>query len=153
VRLAIAKGTYRTVMLVRVNQAQGSGIVAAVIGNDVPAPGTGADPCAARLDTGIEGATIDSCEMTTVNGTPVRIVTGTDPGVGKVMSATRYLRGGYVIISASQGVRAYRMTPAGSKDSWTWEVAVNPRHERALSMMPFTPAELAALAADPALLP
>lgn len=152
-RQTITKGAYRTVTLVRVSRAQGAGIIAAVIGNDAPAPGPGADPCAARLDTGIEGATIDSCWLININGATVRLVTGTDPGVGKVMSATRYLDGGYVVVSASQGVRAYRITPAGADKAGVWEVAVNPQHERPLSTMPLTVTELAALATDPALLP
>lgn len=152
-QLAGTKGAYRTVTLVRVGKGQSAGVVAAVIGNDVPAPGPGADPCAALLDTGIEGATIDSCQMITINGASVRLVTGTDPSVGQVMSATRYLDGGYVTISASQGVRAYRVTPAGGGEAGVWEVAVNPLNERSLSTMPFTATELAALATAPGLLP
>jgi hypothetical protein len=150
-RIAIGEGGYRSVTLVRVSAERGSGVVAAVFGTDLPAPAADADACQSHADLGIEAAVIEHCEIVTVDGATVRLVTGRDPGVGRVMSATRYLRGGYVVVSASQGVRAYRISPAG--EAWIWEVAVNPLHERALSELPFTADRLAALALDPALLP
>ena len=150
-RIAVGEGGYRAVTLVRVSAERGSGVVAAVFGTDLPAPAADADPCQAHADLGIEGAVIERCEIVTVGGATVRLVTGRDPGVGRVMSATRYLRGGYLVVSASQGVRAYRIRPAGG--AWIWEVVVNPLHERALSELPFTADRLAALALDPALLP
>lgn len=151
VRVGIPKGGYRAITLVRVSTERGSGVVAAVYGTDLPTPGAGADLCGAHQDLGIEGATITACWTASVGGTPVRLVSGIDPGVGAVMTATRYLRGGYVVVSASQGMRAYRVSPAG--ETWIWEVAVNPRHEKALAELPFTADRLGALAMDPTLLP
>jgi len=150
-RVSITKGGYRAVTLVRITAAKRSGVVAAVFGTDLPAPRAGADLCAAHRDLAIEGATITGCRMVDVGGTGVRVVSGADPGTGRVMSATRYLDGGYVVVSVSQGVRTYRLSPVG--DQWIWEVAVNPRNEEALAELPLTADRLAALAADPALLP
>ncbi len=150
-RVSINKGGYRAVTLVRITAAKRSGVVAAVFGTDLPAPQAGADLCAAHRDLAIEGATITGCRMVDIGGTGVRVVSGTDPGIGRVLSATRYLDGGYVVVSVSQGVRTYRLSPVG--DTWIWEVAVNPRNEKALAEMPLSADRLAALAADPALLP
>jgi hypothetical protein len=151
VHVGIPKGGYRAITLVRVSAERGSGVVAAVYGTDLPAPGAGADLCGAHQDLGIEGATITGCWIASIAGTPIRLVSGTDPGVGQVMTATRFLRGGYVVVSASQGIRAYRVSPVG--ETWIWEVAVNPRHEKALANLPFTAESLAELAMDPTLLP
>jgi hypothetical protein len=146
----IGKGGYRAVTLVQITAAKRSGVVAALFGTDLPAPG--ADLCAAHRDLGIEGATVTGCRTVDVGGTAVRVVSATDPATGQVLSATRYLGGGYLVVSASQGIRAYRVSHAGD-DEWIWEVAVNPRHEQPLAELPFTADRLAALALDPALLP
>lgn len=151
VKVAIGKGGYRAVTLVRITEQRGSGVVAAVFGTDLPIPTAQADLCGAHQDLGIEGATITGCETVDTGGAVVRVVRGTDPGTGDVMSALRFLDGGYLVVSASQGMRAYRVSPEG--DAWTWEVAVNPRHEKALAALPFTAAQLAALTVDPALIP
>jgi hypothetical protein len=153
-KYSLSKGAYRAITLVRMSRDDGSGAIAAILGTDLPTPSAGADLCAANLDLGIEGATVDRCETATVDGVRVRLVSGTDPGVGRVLSALRYLRGGYVVVTASQGMRAYRVTAGDTpQTSWLWEVAVNPLHEKALSELPVTTGDLSALAAGPGLLP
>ena len=154
VKSFIRKGGYRSVTLVRVSDGRGSGAIASVVGTDLPVPSADADLCAANQDLGIEGARIDKCETVTIDGTRVRVVTGTDRQTGRVMSALRYLRDGYIAVTASQGMRAYKVTEGSTpEDAWTWEVAPNPLHEKALGTMPFAAGDLATLAASPELLP
>lgn len=148
----IRPGGYRTITLVQVTRDGGAGTLGLLFGNDVPAPGV--DPCATNRDLGIEGATVHGCRVVTVDGVPVRVVTGTQPGLGQVISVVRYLDGGYLLVSFSQGTRSYWIKLAdGPGDVSLWEVAVNPTSERALRTMPFTADQLAALASNPAVLP
>ena len=147
----VAKGHYREASLVRVSAGGGVGMLMALVGNDVASPAAGVDPCAIRRDLGIEGATDLTCYQVFVGGTAIRVVTGRDAALGTVESAVRFIRGGYVAVVFSQGVRAYRshMTDSGP----IWQVLVNPSNETPLATMPITPGGIAELAADPGLLP
>lgn len=160
-------GAYRAIALVRITDQHGAGMISAVYGNDLPAvplhwtdlpspvaevgsptaPVDVTEPCSTHLDLGIEGATATYCGMRIVGDVPVRVVTGTDPGGAIVMSATRYLRGGYVVVSASQALRTYQV------GALLWQAGVNPNQVPPLFEPPFTPDQLARLAASPNLLP
>jgi hypothetical protein len=53
----------------------------------------------------------------TVDGTPIRVVTGTAPEIGQVTIATRFLTGGFISVVGQQGTSwpsmAGRAEPAG----------------------------------------
>jgi hypothetical protein len=147
----IAKGHYRATSLVRVTKNGGVGLLMAIVGNDAPAAWTDHDSCSSALSLGIEGATGLVCDQVVADGVPIRVVSGRDAALGQVYSAVRVIRGGYVEVVFSQGLRVYtkRITGNGA----VWQVAVNPAHEPVLTTMPFTGARIAELAADPDLLP
>ncbi|WP_027341430.1 hypothetical protein [Hamadaea tsunoensis] len=144
-----ARGGFRAVVAVRVRDQNRVGVVGVLYGTDLAAP---KDPCATDLGLGIEGSTISGCRMVTVGGVPVRVVTAAGPGTGAVLSATRYLSGGYLVVTASQGIRAYQVAADGG-DANTWYVATNPHNEPPLTGLPFTAESLAGLAAGPTLIP
>jgi hypothetical protein len=144
-----SSGAYRAITLVRISDQRGSGMISAVYGNDLPGPGTETlgpvdranppasasttDACSTNVDLGIEGATHTTCTLVMVDAIPVRLVTATGPG-GAVMSATRYLRGGYVVVAASQSLRTYGSRAALSgRSRWrpcSWPGGIRRRGRR-----------------------
>jgi len=147
----VAKGHYRELSLVRVTKAAGVGLLMAVVGNDGPTIERGTDLCTAMPTLGIEGATNLTCDVVDTDGVRVRVVTGTAGALGDVISAVRFIHGGYVEVVVSQGLRAYRQkaTSTGA----IWQISVNPAGEPILDALPLTARQLAALAAEPGLLP
>jgi len=115
--------------------------------------GLGDDLCAAPVSTAI---TFTGCDLVTVNGVQLRVHSGHDPEYGDVSVAVRLLDGGLLVVQAQQGIPAHSAgdlppdadvhTPKAGEHSILggWP---------ALPAVPLTPAQVAGIAANPALLP
>lgn len=138
------------VVSVPVAAPAGAGLLSAVVAVD-GAPAPAADPCAprvtARLDWYAKSAII-SCEVVTIDAVPVRVTIEQDPTMGTVLRAVRLLDGGFVSV---------QQTARPSEPQWQPDL-VRPWRERdsrhwLAEPSLLTTQQLAALAADPALLP
>ncbi len=89
----------------------------------------------------------------TVDGTPIRVSTGTRPDVGEVMIATRVLAGGFLAVITQQGTPVYEPdTDNPPPDARHRPSSVHHDHRPPLATSPLTAEQLAALAANPAML-
>jgi hypothetical protein len=96
---------YISITNVVVSKAGHEGLLASIMRRDnVPAP-TG-DLCSAevtsRVASTLAGAT-QNCQVIDVNGVSVRVSSGHEPDLGDVVTAVRFLDGGYLAVQASEG--------------------------------------------------
>lgn len=139
---------------VLVSDTVGEGTLAAVFVADGGTAPTG-DPCAtavtARLNvyrdtpSGTEAGPGDSCSAVSVSGVAVRV--DADPAA---VTATRFLATGYLMVSWSAAAPDGGTSTAAPGRPWT---ARDSAGRWPLASSPFTASTLAALAADPRLLP
>jgi hypothetical protein len=149
-------GHYVAIAPMQVGKDGRQGELSVLVSEDgVPAPT--ADLCSAPV-SGRVGRMVDDpaatgarCQVLTIAGTLVRVVTEHDAQRGEVVTATRFLRDGLVVVSSAQGVR----NPGQDED-------VPPDAVRGgrvngwrppLARPVFTAAQVAAIAANPDLLP
>lgn len=113
-----------------------------------------ADLCSAevteRLSPTLSGAT-DNCQVALVNGVPVRTSTGHVADLGDVVVAVRMLDNGFLAVQASEGTWDFTTVDHDLPPDATHPAISS--HEPALISLFMTSAQVAALAADPALLP
>jgi hypothetical protein len=116
--------------------------------------GLGTDLCA-QVVTDLLQPGPPGCETVTVNGIPIRVVTMHDDR-GEVNEAVRLLDGGLVLVQAQQGIPPVHVGSdalpdgaVGAPDGKHTSLGGSP----ALPAVPLTKAQVAALAADPDLLP
>ncbi|MBO0868403.1 MAG: hypothetical protein J2P15_07540 [Micromonosporaceae bacterium] len=122
-----------------------------------PAP-TG-DLCSAAVSARLSGLVDDpavpdtNCQVVMVAGVPVRVSTEHDATRGDVMIATRSLDGGWLTITAQEGVPAYH--PDGQVQAFKYggQTVSEPPHHPPLTRPIFTVAQIAAIAGNPGLLP
>ncbi|MFD0742190.1 hypothetical protein ACFQ1L_10155 [Phytohabitans flavus] len=93
------------------------------------------------------------CEVITVNGVPIMVTREHDAERGEVISAVRYLDGGHLFVSSAQGLAPY--VPDGNRppDAADNQPGEKEEHRPPLAAPPLTAQQVAALAADPAMLP
>ncbi len=122
-----------------VSDAAGEGLLSADI-MATAGPGPLAADCAP-----VPGAPAGTCEMVTVEGVRVQVTTWSDESGGHI-SAARRLDGGVLIVSAAQGMGSGEsIAPLdGTRGGGSGKPP--------LASLPFTPEQLAALAANPAML-
>jgi hypothetical protein len=138
-----------------VSAGGGEGELVALITADGNEPPAG-DVCAADVSSRFarDHSTGDfTCEAVTVDGVQVRVVTERLPDVGEVVTATMFLRGGFVMVVSQQGVRPYEpdgQVPPDARDRGT---PTGQERKPALNTPMLTWQQVAAIAANPALLP
>jgi hypothetical protein len=126
-------------------------ISAVVMGDRKPAP-TG-DLCGAEVTARVDlPGTLLSCEVVTISGLPLRVTTYSDPERLTVINATWFVRNGYVTVSAAQGIPYYHPDANRPADAPASGGEV-PANLPPLTSPVFTPQQVAAVAADPNLLP
>lgn len=97
-----------------------------------------------------------ACEVLVVDGVPIRVTSRTEE-YGGTYTAYRFLRGGFLMVSSSQGRPAYepdsQLPPdAGSRSEWGLPDG-SAGQRPPLARPPLTAPQVAELAADPAMLP
>jgi hypothetical protein len=125
--------------LVRVFTGPHEGQLYAYLVHDGQPPPSG-DLCDASLRPAAQAR--GQCETRDVGGVPIRVVSYVDPRRGRVVEATRFLRGGRLIVGASQGV---------STDLQRYLGPGVYQPDGPLADPPIGPDRAAALAADPAM--
>jgi hypothetical protein len=110
------------------------------------------DLCAAQPDAAQDDPAQLSCEVLDVGGVPVRVTTERDAERGLVVVGTRFLRGGFLMVSSAQGVPVYEPETDLPPDAPSWRKGEAPR-KPPLTAPPLTAYEVAVIAADPAMLP
>ena len=115
---------------------------------DVAVYGTPAT-LAALADNPMFGA-LGQCRVITVNGVPIRVTSGTNPDVGQMIVAVRFLEGGVLGVQAMQGQWVFESDSTLPPDA-VGRPTSQPTAPK-LTALPFTGEDLAALAADPAML-
>lgn len=116
--------------------------------------GLGTDLCADTVTSHLAPAS-PGCDIVTVNGVPIRVFSTHDER-GDVNTAVRLLDGGLLVVRAQQGIEAYQPEDHVPPDG---HVGIRDgKHSilggwPALPAVPLAPEQVAALAADPALLP
>lgn len=149
---ATESGSYRSRLLsaavVRIFADGGQGQLFAYLVHDGrPAPG--ADLCAADAALPQDA----HCEVRWVGEVPVRVVTTTGEGRGRVIEATRFLDGGRLVVAAWQGVPVDWLDYPEA-ERWSRAVAGEAVWSRPPLPAPLLDAaRVAAIAADPAMLP
>jgi RNA polymerase sigma factor (sigma-70 family) len=146
-------GQYVSVTGIAVSTGGGQGqLEAFTLRDDAPAP-TG-DLCAAASSARFDAffGAGDSCRTVTVGGVPVRVSTRTGPDLGQVVIAVRVLDGGYAGVEESTGRWSYRDAGTLPPDARYTPIPGGPAPAK-LAAPPLTGDRLAALAADPDLLP
>jgi hypothetical protein len=138
-------------VLIRSEGRQGE-ISAVVWGDRKPAP-TG-DMCGAEVNARVDQvlAAAGTCEVITIGGLPIRVTTHTDPERLKVVDATWFVRNGFVTVSAAQGVPYYQPDSNRPADAPPSGGEI-PENLPPLVNAVFTPQQVAAIAAEPDLLP
>ncbi|HLT09466.1 MAG TPA: hypothetical protein VK028_01505 [Micromonosporaceae bacterium] len=134
--------------VVRVFAGGGQGQLFAYLVHDGrPAPK--ADPCAEDAALPRDGR----CEVRWVGEVPIRVVTTTGEGRGRVVEATRFLDGGRLVVAAWQGVPVDWLDYPDA-ERWSRAVAGEAVWSRPPLPAPLLDADrVAAIAADPAMLP
>jgi hypothetical protein len=121
----------------------------------------GDDICAAAVTAYLRNLYSDeypsTCEMVLINGVPVRLSSTHDAERGDVNRAIRLLDGGLVIVEAQQGIPVHQADDSPPPDA-SADPPASGEHSilggwPALPAVPLTTAQLAAIAADPGLLP
>jgi hypothetical protein len=143
---------YVSTVYVVLTTGQADGMVSADIHGGLS--GLGTDLCADAVTSRLAPAP-PGCDIVTVNGVPIRVFSTHDDR-GDVNTAVRLLDGGLLVVRAQQGIEAYQPDDQVPPDGH-----VRPRDGKhsilggwpALAAVPLSPAQVAALAADPALLP
>ena len=136
-------------VLLRAEGREGA-LSASVRSDHLPAP-TG-DLCSAAVDERTGQVPGRTCQVITVGGLPMRVTTHHDPEEQEVVTATWFVRNGFVSVSAAQGLPEYTQDthrPADAPDPG----GDAPQHLPPLAHPVFTPQQVAAIAADPGLLP
>jgi hypothetical protein len=146
------KSRYGSMVDVVVTDGRADGMITVTLEGELT--GLGTDLCA-QVVTDLLQPGPPGCEIVTVNGIPIRVVTMHDDR-GEVNLAIRLLDGGLLFVQAQQGIPA---VPAddhvppditiGIPDGNHTSLGGSP----ALAAAPMTKAQVAALAADPDLLP
>jgi len=147
----VTEGGYVLLTRVFVSAGGGDGTLDAIVtfdGQPVPAGDLCGADVAARLG---EPAGV-ACETVVVNGVPVRVTTEHDAERGEVKGAARFLSGGLVRVTSAQGVADYHpddgLPPDAHRSGGTTGT-----HRPPLAAPAFSSAQVAAIAANPALLP
>jgi hypothetical protein len=133
---------------VKIAAGGGEGQLKAVIMYDGK-PYPKGDLCSPKLP-GAEPAL--PCEVVTVDGVQIKVTRDHNADEGEVIVAVRFLEGGRLIVSSSQGIGQYEPDGALPPD------AVNKKpggdeHRPPLAEPPLSAPQVAELAADPAMLP
>ena len=146
------KSRYGSLVDVVVTDGRADGMVTVTLEGELT--GLGTDLCA-QVVTDLLQPGPPGCEIVTVNGIPIRVVTMHDDR-GEVNQAIRLLDGGLLFVQAQQGIPAFpaddHVPPditVGTPDGNHTSLGGSP----ALAAAPLTKAQVAALAADPDLLP
>jgi hypothetical protein len=112
------------------------------------------DLCSPSLTLQALSNRVDTCETVTVNRVQIRLASYHDEDYGDVTYAVRLLDGGFLAVSATQGIPVHHGDGHLPPDA----VARVDRGEHsilggfpALPAIPFTPMQLATIAANPAL--
>jgi hypothetical protein len=125
-----------------------------VFGDHRPAP-TG-DLCSADVNERMHRVLgpPESCQVITIGGLPVRVTTKRNPEELFVIEATWFVRNGFVTVRTAQGVPDYKKY---ADDQRPPDAPATGGHVRAhrppLAQPPFTPEQVASIAANPDLLP
>lgn len=124
--------------------------------NGMSAPTT--DLCSAEVNALVRGIVTDPagpeppCEVVMVGGVPIRITIEHDAERGEIKHATRFLQGGVLTVTSDQGVQHH--VPDGKlPPDAVHEPSFDFDHTPPLAAPVFTSEQLAAIAADPDLLP
>lgn len=135
---------------VRIAAGGGEGQLMAAILYDGEQPPTG-DLCSPELFESETNAGLP-CEVITVNGVPIQVTRQHDPEYGEVISATRFLDGGVLLVSSWQGIPSYEPDGDLPPDAARTRRDGDP-HRPPLTDPPLSARQVAELAADPAMLP
>jgi hypothetical protein len=128
------------------------GVLFAVIAADF-APMPTVDLCHPSLARAMNESRGTSCQVIYQRGIPIRVSTARDAERGEVVVAVRYLRGGYLMVSSAQGRPVHEPETDLPPDA-----AGDGRRDGKDRLPPLpapalTAAQVAAIAADPAMLP
>jgi hypothetical protein len=147
-------GGYAASTRLVVSAGAGEGELTGMIVADGHEPPAG-DVCSTEVSRYVrDHETADfTCETVTVDGIPVRVSTEQVPGAGEVRTATRFLRGGFVMVVSLQGVRPYEPDGAVPPDAANRAKPAERERRPALDTPMLTARQVAAIAADPAMLP
>lgn len=150
------KPGYAGLVSVLISAGRGQGdLQSFTFANGRPAP-TG--PVCSAETTAYLVATVNDpaglpCEAITIGGVPIRVDTQQDPELGEVKTATRFLNGGILQVIVEQGTPRYDNDSPLPPDVAHHTQRPPAPHKPRLASQPFTSAQLAALAANPNLLP
>jgi hypothetical protein len=149
--LATAPYTASADLVVRADGREG-GLAATVWADRQPAP-TG-DLCSPQVDARMNPifGPAESCQVITIGGLPMRVITQHDAEELAVIHATWFVRNGFVTVSSRQGLRKYQPDTHRPSDAPTSGGLV-PTYRPPLQGPLFTARELAVVAANPDLLP
>jgi hypothetical protein len=128
----LADDSYVVIWTAQVASGTGTGVLEIIIRGDQPGPS--GDLCEPEISAGFAAPAAAWCWQAWSEEGPIWIITGRDDGRGDVHAATRVLDGGYLTVVVEQAVDDGGSSPP-------------------LARLPFTATELAALVADPAMLP
>ena len=145
--------SYVSMTSIVISAGDGEGLLQAFIVRDgVPAPA--ADLCSTDLADRIDpilGAGTD-CQVVVVDGVPIRVTSRDDPDVGATLIAVRPLQGGLLAVVSTNGRWTFDSSSERPPDAVRSPGAA-PAAAPELTTSVFTPAQLAAIAGDPAMLP
>jgi hypothetical protein len=127
----LADDSYVVIWTVLVSSGTGTGGLEIIFRGDRPGPS--GDLCEPEISAGFAVPAAAWCWQAASDSGPIWIITGRDDSRGDVRAATRVLDGGYLTLVVEQAVDDGESAP--------------------LARLPFTATELAALVADPAMLP
>jgi hypothetical protein len=125
-----------------------------VVGDHRPVP-TG-DLCSAEVNERLHRilGPPGSCQVITVGGMPMRVTTKHDPEELFVIEAIWFVRNGFVTVRTTQGVPDYKKHADGQRPPDAPAAGGQERaHRPPLAQPPFTPEQVASIAANPDLLP